>query len=225
MALIPLDERKIAPTHLQQVASAYPSQQPRLGWPVSEMVADIEADARAAGFKAPQFRVISGYRDVATQERLWRQALAKAGGDVALARKTTAPPGNSSHFSGFAFDIFLGRGSTDMALAPSIFRSREYKFMRDTIAPKYNLTQLSNEPWHWECDKACRDAYLTSKYGVVLTEPSNLDFTVALQDEGAGEEGAATSKAGRYLLIGAVGVALCAGAWYLTTRSRSNSSV
>jgi LAS superfamily LD-carboxypeptidase LdcB len=110
------------------------------------MVADIEVDARAAGFKAPQFRVISGFRDVATQERLWRQALDKAGGDVALARKTTAPPGNSSHFSGFAFDIFLGRGGTDMARAPSIFQSREYKFMRDVIAPKYNLTQLSNEP-------------------------------------------------------------------------------
>jgi hypothetical protein len=66
---------------------------------------------------------------------------------------------------------------------------------------------------------------LISKYGVVLTEPSSPESTVALQDEGAGEGAAPTSKAGRYLLIGAAGVALCAGAWYLTTRSRSNSSV
>ena len=218
MGLIPLAERKVKPLHLQQVASAYPSQQPQLGWPVSEMAADIEADARAAGFKAPQFRIISGYRSVETQERLWQQALQEAGGDAALARKTTAPPGNSSHFSGFAFDIFLNVGGTKMERAPRIFGSKEYKFMRDVIGPKYNLTQLSNEPWHWECDKGCRDAYVMSKYGMVMTEPPQDTIIASLSDGLAEGPAASNSKTNKLLIAGCVGAALCIGAWLLSRR-------
>lgn len=222
MGLIPLEERKIPPERVDFVASAYGSQKPRLGWPVSELVADLEADARAAGFKAPQFRIISGYRDIATQERLWQQALAAANGDVSLARKTTAPPGNSSHHSGFAFDIFLGVGGTKMSKAPEIFNSREYKFMRDVLGPRYNLTQLSNEPWHWECDAACRDSYLLSKYGSVQVSPDDAEPAIAALSDIDTVDGAEpqTSKLGKYMLVGAAGLLACTGVW-LAVRKRS----
>jgi len=213
MGLIPLEERRIVPQRLESVPSAYPSQDPKLGWPVSELVYDLELDARKAGFKAPQFQIISGFRDAATQERLWRKALAAAGGDTALARKTTAPPGNSSHFSGFAFDIFLGVGGTEMSRAPSQFKSKEYKYMRDVLAPKYNLTQLDVEPWHWECDQACREAYLLNKYGT--SQVSEIPSQAQLLSVDAPTK---PSKKGKYVLLASVGVLVGVGAWYLTTR-------
>jgi hypothetical protein len=227
MALIPLEERKIVPQTLDLVPSAYENQRPKLAWPVSELVRDLEKDARNAGFKAPQFQIISGYRSIASQERLWKEALIKADGDETLARQTTSPPGNSSHHSGFAFDIFLGIGGTKMERAPSQFKSKEYKFMRDVLAPKYNLTQLPNEPWHWECDKACRDFYLLNKYGTSeYTPPQNeVDRMGLLSSEEEFASGSQTSNKGKYVLLASVGALACVGVWAYMSRNKNSNTL
>lgn len=224
MALIPLEERKIVPELVDFVPSAYPSQNPTLAWPVSELVQDLEKDARDAGFEAPQFQIISGLRDYNSQKKLWEQALKDANGNVALARKTTAPPGKSSHFSGFAFDIFLGRGGTLMSRAPSQFKSKEYKFMRDVLGPKYQLTQLSNEPWHWECDQNCRESYLLNKYGNSNYTPPSDEIarmrSISEQNTSAFASAESSSNSRSYLLIGcAVGLAAF-GVWALRYSSK-----
>lgn len=50
-------------------------------------------------------RVNSGFRSIAAQEAIWKQAVAEAGGDEAVAREHVAPPGHSQHNVGNAADI------------------------------------------------------------------------------------------------------------------------
>jgi len=157
MGLIPLNERVLTPPNgFQSVEST--SAERQLAWPLSEMVGNIIAEARAEGFESPYFSIISGYRSPERQKVLWEQALQKYG-SASAARKFVAPPNRSSHHSGFAFDIYLG-ALTDSSNISKILNDPAYKYMRDYIGPKYNLTQLPTEPWHWECDSACREAYL-----------------------------------------------------------------
>lgn len=50
--------------------------------------------------------VTSGYRDIALQERIWRDAVAKYGSEAA-AREHVAPPGHSQHEVGTAADFWI----------------------------------------------------------------------------------------------------------------------
>lgn len=163
MARIPVAERKIPPLSYLQNVPAYSGER-ELAWPVSDLVRDLIADARAAGFQAPYFNVISGFRSYESQERLFNKALQKYG-SVAEARKWVAPPGKSSHNTGYTIDFYLG-GPTNSSAVAQIQRDPAFKYMRDVLAPKYGLAPYSREPWHWECDKACRATYIMNKYGV-----------------------------------------------------------
>ena len=163
MARIPVSERKMPPSSYLQSVPAYAGQR-ELAWPVSDMVDDIIADARAAGFASPYFNVISGFRTYAQQERLFNQAVQKYG-SVAEARKWVAPPGKSAHNTGYTIDFYLG-GPTNSSAVAQIQRDPAFKYMRDVIAPKYGLSPYAREPWHWECDKSCRATYIMRKYGV-----------------------------------------------------------
>lgn len=227
MALIPIEERTIVPETLDFVPSAYGSQSPKLAWPVSELVRDLEKDARAAKFKAPQFRIISGYRSIASQKKLWAQALKDANGNASVARKTTAPPGTSSHHTGYAFDIFLGVGGTKMSKAEAQFKSKEYKYMRDVLGPKYNLTQLPNEPWHWECDSACREAYILSKYGRAdyMPDESELNRMRLLSTEEFAQTESRPSNTGKVVLYTTLGVVACVGTWMLLSRNKNTKTL
>lgn len=163
MARIPISERKIPPLSYLQNVPAYSGER-ELAWPVSDLVKDLIADARAAGFDAPYFNVISGFRSYAQQERLFNDALQKYG-SVEEARKWVAPPGKSAHNTGYTIDFYLG-GPTSSSAVAQIQNNAAYKYMRDVLAPKYGLSPYSREPWHWECDKACRATYIMNKYGV-----------------------------------------------------------
>lgn len=80
--------------------------------------------------------ITSGYRSPETQERLWREALAKYGSE-AEARKWVAPPGRSQHNHGNAADLKY--------LSPA---AQEWVHQN---AGQYGLAfPLSNEPWHVE---------------------------------------------------------------------------
>ena len=163
MARIPMSERKLPPSGYLQSVPAYAGQR-KLAWPVSDMVEDIIADARAAGFASPYFNVISGFRTYAQQERLFNRAVQKYGSDAA-AREWVAPAGKSAHNTGYTFDLYLG-GPTKSEYVARVRQDPAYKYMRDVIAPKYGLSPYTTEPWHWECDKRCRATYIMRKYGV-----------------------------------------------------------
>lgn len=80
--------------------------------------------------------ITSGYRDIATQERLWNAALEKYGSPEA-ARKWVAPPGNSRHNYGQAADLR--------------FASPDVQEWAHANAAEYGLAfPMSWEPWHIE---------------------------------------------------------------------------
>ena len=174
MALIPVDERVEAdPSLLEEVPSSNPNRPQQLKYPLSQIVRDIEKDARDLGFQAPLFTVRSGYRSTATQERLWQNALQKYG-SVSKARKFVAPPGRSSHMTGSAVDFDLGY-PLKSELIDQINNSEAYAVMQE-LGAKYGLTQYNAEPWHWECDSECEENYLKSKQSSVVS--SNTARTV-----------------------------------------------
>lgn len=182
MALIPLEER-IEPSSQISNVPGYGGRDRPLAFPVDEIVLDIQSAARDAGFNDPNlFTIFSGYRSDASQESLYQtkvnQILAKnpemsINEARRLARKTVAPPGNSSHRTGYAFDIYLGHrpgfaiANADPQNTTYIETLPAYGFMQE-IASDFGLTQLPNEPWHWECDSECRNRYILRKYNAGL---------------------------------------------------------
>lgn len=94
-----------------------------------KMLADAPEEVRNA------IKVNSGYRSIARQEQLYREALAKYG--PAEARKWVAPPGKSNHNYGEAMDLGFG--------------SPEARAWVHAHAKEYGLTfPMDNEPWHVE---------------------------------------------------------------------------
>ena len=103
--------------------------------------------ARAEGFQAPLFAVVSGYRDQKKQADLFQKALKKYG-SVAEARKWVAPPGHSAHGTGCAVDLWLGFPCGKETNA-QIKKSDAYHWMvRNASACGFN--PYTREGWHWE---------------------------------------------------------------------------
>jgi hypothetical protein len=96
--------------------------------------------ARMISSAPPEIRehlgIMSGYRDVEHQRRLWNAALRKYG-SAEKARKWVAPPGKSFHNKGSAVDLTYGNDA-----------AREWVHAN---AEKYGLHfPLGNENWHIE---------------------------------------------------------------------------
>ncbi|MDR3473411.1 MAG: D-alanyl-D-alanine carboxypeptidase family protein [Devosia sp.] len=88
--------------------------------------------------------LISGYRTVAEQTKIWNDTLAKYHGNVNEARRWAAPPGKSAHNSGFAADMAY-KGKSLASAPPDVVN------WLHTNAPKFGLKfPLSNENWHIE---------------------------------------------------------------------------
>lgn len=87
-----------------------------------------------------QIGITSAFRSPETQERLWKEALAKYGSETE-ARKWVAPPGKSQHNHGNAADLkYLSDNAKDWVHAN---------------AGRYGLAfPLSNEDWHVELASA-----------------------------------------------------------------------
>jgi hypothetical protein len=161
MGLIPVDQRSIEPhpSDIEAVRGVNGSSR-ELAFPTSQIVSEIQDLAAAEGFESPLFDVFSGYRSIARQEQLWQRKLAEVGGNVSEARKWVAPPGRSAHHTGHAFDLNLGGPTKSSASNIAHIQAHPaFEFMQ-RIAPEYGLENYSAEPWHWECDEACRNAYL-----------------------------------------------------------------
>tara|TARA_B100000900_G_C20591598_1_gene721836 strand:- start:132 stop:827 length:696 start_codon:yes stop_codon:yes gene_type:complete len=229
MARIPKYERKMPPEDYLHNVPSYYGEKP-LAWPVTEIVQDLIADARQAGFNAPYFDVVSGFRTYEHQDRLFQKALKKYG-SVSAARKWVAPPGKSAHNTGYTFDLYLG-GPIKSEAVNQIRRDPAYKYMRDVLAPKYNIAPYQKEPWHWECDKNCRATYIMNKYGldgelarqivdeeIIVPQGNMLAYLEETQDDSRVTSGQATKKKIRKVLlattlVGAVGF----GTWVFLKR-------
>lgn len=93
-------------------------------------------------------------------------------------RLAVAAPGSSTHQTGAAFDLNLGYPTTfTPENVKAIEATKQYKFMKKTLAPKYKLTQYAPEPWHWECDAEC-EAHMLS---VLEAEGAQTNGMVALK--------------------------------------------
>jgi LAS superfamily LD-carboxypeptidase LdcB len=112
----------------------------------------MKADAQTNGIKiAP----ISGFRSIASQNKLFQRQIQRQGSKEAAAR-LSAPPGYSEHHTGYAIDLGDGdRPNADLkfdfeqteAYEWLTVRAQEYGFQLSF--PRNNSQGVSFEPWHW----------------------------------------------------------------------------
>lgn len=110
----------------------------------------MHADAAAQGL---DIRAVSGFRDVASQEQLWKEQVASQGSPEAAA-KISAPPGHSEHHTGLAVDVGT---NTNPNLDSSFANTPEYAWLQENAGkygfelsfPEGNSQGVSFEPWHW----------------------------------------------------------------------------
>jgi zinc D-Ala-D-Ala carboxypeptidase len=98
---------------------------------------------------------VSGFRNVAQQEKLYKDQIQRRGSETEAA-KISAPPGYSEHHTGYAIDVADGNSSlTDLSYKfaeSDAFRwlsqhAQEYGF--ELSFPQNNSQGVSYEPWHW----------------------------------------------------------------------------
>lgn len=99
---------------------------------------------------------VSGFRDLAHQERLFFDKAATNAETLAERARTCAPPGYSEHHTGYSLD--LGDGArADPHLELTFKDTRAYQWLKANAAryhfemsfPKGNRQKLAFEPWHW----------------------------------------------------------------------------
>jgi hypothetical protein len=150
------DERRIhhivepGQTDLVRVAKQHladPAQIRMLHRAAYDAYARMKAAAEADGIPANLLTIVSGYRSVAHQKRLWADALKKYGSPKA-ARRWVAPPGGSPHHTGRAIDFWLGRKNSS-GNVPALRTTVAYKWLVCNAA-RFGFTPYAHEPWHWE---------------------------------------------------------------------------
>ena len=107
----------------------------------------LVSTARSDGIADPLLLIVSGYRNPATQERLWQRALVKYR-SAQEARKWVAPPGGSAHQTGRAIDFYLG-GRNSSANVGRLRTLPAYKWLTAN-AQRFGFYPYTREPWHWE---------------------------------------------------------------------------
>ena len=107
----------------------------------------LKAAAESDGIPPNLLTVVSGYRSVASQTRLWAGALRKYGSPRA-ARRWVAPPGGSPHHTGRAIDFDLG-GRNNSENVANLRRTPAYRWLVCNAA-RFGFFPYAVEPWHWE---------------------------------------------------------------------------
>ena len=112
----------------------------------------MKSDAKVNGV---DLTLISGFRSIAQQEKLFLNQVNRKGSKEAAAR-SSAPPGYSEHHTGYAFDI--GQGDDTDTFASYKFESTRafswltnnaHKYGFEMSFPKDNVQGIIYEPWHW----------------------------------------------------------------------------
>jgi hypothetical protein len=120
-----------------------------------DLLAALQAAARAARAEGIVFRVNSGWRSADYQAQLLREAVARYG-SVSEAERWVATPTTSAHVSGHAVD--LGPTVTDSWLAR---HGAAYG-----LCPVYR-----NEPWHYELRPSAVDHGCPAMYADASEDP------------------------------------------------------
>lgn len=119
---------------------------------VAEAFNKMKLDANASGV---DLTLISGFRPIAEQKKLFLKQISKRGSKEEAAR-LSAPPGYSEHHTGYALDIGEGE-NIDTFLKLDFEYTKAYRWLINNAHkygfelsfPKNNLQGVSYEPWHW----------------------------------------------------------------------------
>ena len=112
----------------------------------------MKADAKVQGV---QLVLISGFRSIPDQTKLFQKQIQKRGSKEA-ASKLSAPPGHSEHHTGYALDIGDGKQPSldlkfqfESSQAYSWLTNNAHRYGFELSFPKDNIQGVSFEPWHW----------------------------------------------------------------------------
>lgn len=119
---------------------------------VASAFTQMKSDAKASGV---DLTLISGFRSIAQQEKLFQKQINRRGSKEAAAR-LSAPPGYSEHHTGYALDIGQGE-DIDTFLKFDFENTRAYRWLMENAKnygfelsfPEGNSQGVSYEPWHW----------------------------------------------------------------------------
>lgn len=123
----------------------------------AEAFFQLQSQSQKAGIK---LIIISGFRSIADQEKLFQKQIQRRGSPEAAAR-LSAPPGFSEHHTGFAMDVGDGNNpSTDLKFtfeSTQAYRwliQNAYLYGFEMSFPRNNTQGVSFEPWHWRYVKS-----------------------------------------------------------------------
>lgn len=122
----------------------------------SEAAAAIRSMQQAAAADGVDLRVLSAFRSVDLQRKLFFDVKAERNQDARTRAKVSAPPGYSEHSTGFAVDFGDG-GQPGTNLSQEFENTSAYQWLSQhagqyhfTLSfPKGNQQGVSYEPWHW----------------------------------------------------------------------------
>jgi D-alanyl-D-alanine carboxypeptidase len=96
--------------------------------------------------------LISGFRDLTSQHRLFEERT-EGIGSVEEAARFVAPPGYSEHHTGYAIDVTDGSGlgfyAFEQTAAFRWMQSHAHEFGFELSFPANNPQGIDYEPWHW----------------------------------------------------------------------------
>lgn len=121
-----------------------------------DAAASFEAMQRAAAEDGISLILLSGFRSLEEQRKLFFEVKADRNQTASDRAKVSAPPGYSEHSTGYAIDIGDGR-NPGANLSPSFVQTPAYNWLQKHAAryqytlsfPKGNSQGVSFEPWHW----------------------------------------------------------------------------
>lgn len=113
----------------------------------------MNAAAKAAGIK---LKVISAFRSIADQEKIFFEIKAQRKQAASKRAEVSAPPRYSEHHTGYAIDLGDATSSA-VDLKPEFDTTPAFKWLQANAArysfelsfPQGNSQGVSYEPWHW----------------------------------------------------------------------------
>jgi D-alanyl-D-alanine carboxypeptidase len=122
----------------------------------SEAAEAFRTMRRAAAADGVDLRLLSGFRSLDLQKRLFFDVMAERRQSSRDRARVSAPPGFSEHSTGYAVDLGDGRRPATN-LSPSFDTTPAYRWLAANAArhhflmsfPKDNAQGVSYEPWHW----------------------------------------------------------------------------
>ncbi|MFM7313072.1 MAG: D-alanyl-D-alanine carboxypeptidase family protein [Cyanobium sp.] len=116
----------------------------------------LRAMQRAAAADGVDLVVLSAFRSIALQKRLFFDVSAERNQSPSTRARVSAPPGFSEHSTGYAVDLGDGH-APGTNLSPRFDQTAAYRWLAANAArhhfqlsfPRGNRQGVSYEPWHW----------------------------------------------------------------------------